>query len=144
MILSLTFLNRFLMVFGPLWAPCWFHFVMIFEMFFDFDCWTIKNSFFDDNNVCFLTICWHRFLNIFVCIGPSKRKGWHSTKPNISSVFSYIFKIWGFDIFKEIHTSRVRFSSRRRRPFRHRFFVVFSTILDRFSDDLLMFFRWFV
>ena len=86
---------------------------------------------------------WRRFLNVFLCAGPSKRKDRISKKPYKTNGFSYFFKTRGFDILIEIHTSKVHFSSRRRRPFRRRFLMVFSSILAPFWHKFSMFFRCF-
>ena len=94
-------------------------------------------------NMFFLNVFWHRFLNVFVCAGPSKRKGRNSKIPINPLCFSYIFKMREFEILIEIHTSKVRFSSRRRRPFRRRFFIIFSSILAPFPHTFLVFFQCF-
>ena len=102
--------------------------------------------------MCFFNVLWHRFLNVFVCAGPSKRKGRNSKTPINPLCFSYIFKMREFEILIEIHTSKVRFSSRRRRPFRRRFFInfhqfwlhflmlfwcFFDVFFDTFLNDVL-------
>ena len=75
----------------------------------------------------------HHFFNVFVCAEPSKRKGRNSKKPYKTCICSYIFRIRGFRILIKIITSKVRFSSQRRRPFGHRFFIDFSSMLAPFS-----------
>ena len=91
--------------------------------------------------MCFLCDLLYHFLNVFVCAEPSKRKGRNSKKPDKTCIFSYFFRMRGFRIFIKILTSKVRFSSQRRRPFGHRFFFYSSSILAPFSHDFSMFFR---
>ena len=77
------------MVFGPLLAPFWLTFLTICRCVFRL-CFLLiigrfcvpKSELFND--------CWHRFLNVFVCAGPSKRKGGFSRnylKTNFCSYF---------------------------------------------------------
>ena len=113
-------------VFGPLLAPFWLPLFDDFRYVFRLRFLSCVLKVFELAKCVFLMIVGIVVLKVFVCAGPSKRKGRNSKTLIKPLCFSCIFKMRGFEMLIEIHTSKVHFSSRRRRPFRHRFFICFS------------------
>ena len=124
----------------------WLHFCMIFDDFlilFSMSIfeWIFEGFFYE--KTCFFNDVLHYLFNVFVCAEPSKRKGWVSLNSTKNNIISWFLQIRGVRHLIEIHAATVRFSSRRRRPIRHWFFIDVSLILDSFSHVLGKFFDFF-